>query len=106
MNKVFNTHLTKEEADYLEKRFPGKGLEYAEKLRARGLKVYADSYDQADEQSILALRDRLVAKFGKVDILVNNSALRGCFKGGFNGGEIAVGGKDTLGKDARYLTAF
>ena len=66
-----------------------KNEEFAEKMRARGLKVYADSYDQADEQSILALRDRLVAKFGKVDILVNNSALRGCFRGGFDGGEIA-----------------
>jgi len=66
-----------------------KNEEFAAKMRERGLKVYADAYDQADEQSILALRDRLVAKYGKVDILVNNSAMRGCFKGGFDGGDMA-----------------
>ena len=59
---------------------------YAVDLRKRGLKVYAESYDQGDEQSILSLRDRLVRDYGKVDILVNNSALRGCFSGGFDGG--------------------
>ena len=70
-----------------------KNEAFAEKMRERGLKVYADTYDQADEQSILALRDRLVAKYGKVDILVNNSALRGCFKGGFDGGALAPDNK-------------
>lgn len=59
---------------------------YAQTLREKGLKVYAEAYDQGDEQSILFLRDRLVKDYGKVDILVNNSALRGCFSGGFNGG--------------------
>ena len=59
---------------------------YAQTLREKGLKVYAEAYDQGDEQSILLLRDRLVKDYGKVDILVNNSALRGCFSGGFNGG--------------------
>lgn len=63
-----------------------KNEEYAAQLRQRGLSVYADSYDQGDEQSILALRDRLVAAYGKVDVLVNNSALRGCFRGGFDSG--------------------
>ena len=66
-----------------------KNEEYAAELREKGLQVYADCYDQGDEQSILALRDRLVAKYGKVDILVNNSAMRGCFKGGFDGGNMA-----------------
>ncbi len=56
-----------------------KNEQFADMLRQKGLKVYADAYDQGDEQSILALRDRLVEKYGKVDILVNNSALRGCF---------------------------
>lgn len=59
---------------------------YAASLREKGLKVFAEAYDQGDEQSILALRDRLVRDYGKVDILVNNSALRGCFSGGFDGG--------------------
>ncbi len=65
-----------------------KNEAFAQQLRDRGLKVYGESYDQADEQSIQQLRDRLVAKFGKVDILVNNSALRGCFQGGFDGGDL------------------
>lgn len=63
-----------------------KNEEYAAQLRLQGLSVYADSYDQGDEQSILALRDRLVATYSKVDVLVNNSALRGCFRGGFDSG--------------------
>lgn len=63
-----------------------KNEEYAATLREKGLAVYAESYDQGDEQSMLDLRDRLVAAYGKVDILVNNSALRGCFKGGFDNG--------------------
>ena len=57
-----------------------KNEEYAKELRARGLEVYADAYDQTDEESILALRDRLIEKYGHVDILVNNSVLR-CMKG-------------------------
>lgn len=59
---------------------------YAATLREKGLKVFAEAYDQGDEQSILLLRDRLVRDYGKVDVLVNNSALRGCFSGGFDGG--------------------
>lgn len=66
-----------------------KNEAFAVKLRGQGLKVFADSYDQGDEQSILSLRDRLVEAYGKVDILVNNSALRGCFSGGFDGGTMA-----------------
>ena len=63
-----------------------KNEEYAATLREKGLAVYAEAYDQGDEQSMLDLRDRLVAAYGKVDVLVNNSALRGCFKGGFDNG--------------------
>ena len=59
---------------------------YAATLQEKGLKVFAEAYDQGDEQSILLLRDRLVRDYGKVDVLVNNSALRGCFSGGFDGG--------------------
>ncbi len=59
-----------------------KNEAFADTLRQQNLKVYAESYDQGDEQSILALRDRLIQKYRKVDILVNNSALRGCFADG------------------------
>ncbi|MBI3880094.1 MAG: SDR family oxidoreductase [Verrucomicrobia bacterium] len=43
---------------------------------ARGHSVHAEQLDQADEQSVLALRDRVLAKFGRVDGLVNNSVAR------------------------------
>jgi len=66
-----------------------KNEAFADSMRKRGLEVYAECYDQGDEQSILSLRDRLVETHGKVDILVNNSALRGCFSGGFDGGDYA-----------------
>ena len=63
-----------------------KNEEYAAELRAKGLNVYAEAYDMGNEQSIVDLKDRLVAAYGKVDILVNNSHLRGCVKGGFDNG--------------------
>ena len=53
--------------------------DYAASLRAKGLDVYADSFDQSDDESVKALLSRLEEKFGGVDILVNNSVLR-CFK--------------------------
>lgn len=59
-----------------------KNEAFAQTLRQKGLKVYAETYDQGDEQSIFALRERLVETYGKVDALVNNSALRGCFADG------------------------
>lgn len=62
-----------------------KNEAFAASLREKGLAVYADCYDQSDEKSILAFRDRVIEKYGKVDILVNNAVLRGCFKGGFWG---------------------
>ncbi len=62
-----------------------KNEAFAAELRKEGLDVYGECYDQSDEQSIIELRDRIKEKFGTVDILVNNSVLRGCFKGGFDG---------------------
>ena len=59
-----------------------KNQVFAESLRQKGLQVYADCYDQGDEASMCALRDRLIKNYGKVDILVNNSVLRGCFADG------------------------
>ena len=48
----------------------------AEEERQRGYQVFAEPLDQADEPSVLALRDRVLARFGKVDGLVNNSVAR------------------------------
>jgi len=48
----------------------------AEEEEKRGYTIHVDTYDQADETSVLALRDRLLGKFGKIDGLVNNSVLR------------------------------
>ena len=39
----------------------------------------------ADEKTILACRDRIMEQYGRVDVLVNNSAARGLFTGGFYG---------------------
>ncbi|MCC6354482.1 MAG: SDR family oxidoreductase [Verrucomicrobiae bacterium] len=43
---------------------------------AAGRAVVAERLDQGDESSVLALRDRVLARFGRVDGLVNNAVLR------------------------------
>lgn len=48
----------------------------ADRLTAAGLNASADRYDQVEESSIMALRDRLTQRFGLVDIVVNNSVAR------------------------------
>lgn len=48
----------------------------AASLRTRGYACTAEQYDQANEASILALRDRLQSRFGAIDALVNNSVAR------------------------------
>lgn len=50
--------------------------EAAECIRAAGGTAEADTFDQADETSVLALRDRLVARHGHVDVVVNNAVAR------------------------------
>ncbi len=42
----------------------------------RGGNVSCEAFDQANEKSILDLRDRVLTKFGRVDGLVNNSVTR------------------------------
>jgi NAD(P)-dependent dehydrogenase (short-subunit alcohol dehydrogenase family) len=44
--------------------------------RARGRTVEAEELDQGEESSVLALRDRLLARHGRIDGLVNNAVLR------------------------------
>ncbi|MFA5189207.1 MAG: SDR family oxidoreductase [Verrucomicrobiia bacterium] len=43
---------------------------------AKGRSVVAEKLDQGDEASVLALRDRVLKRFGRVDGLVNNSVAR------------------------------
>lgn len=43
---------------------------------ARGRTLVAEKLDQGDEASVLALRDRVLDRFGRVDGLVNNAVLR------------------------------
>lgn len=49
---------------------------WADELVGRGLKASAESYDQADEKSILRLRSQVQAKLKAVDVLVNNSVAK------------------------------
>lgn len=50
--------------------------ELQQALAADGLKIQVRAYDQSDEQSILNLRDDVLADAGQVDVLVNNSVAR------------------------------
>lgn len=50
--------------------------DWATKLTGRGLQTSAEYYDQGDEQSILLLRDRVLDKWGDIDVLINNSVAR------------------------------
>ena len=57
-----------------------RGLEKLQQVAAeetaRDFTEHAEQLDQSDEKSVLALRDRVLAKFGRVDGLVNNSVAR------------------------------
>ena len=48
----------------------------ADEETARGHRVFAEGFDQADEASILALKSRVGDRFGVLHGLVNNSVLR------------------------------
>lgn len=48
----------------------------AEEETARGHRVFAEAFDQGEESSVLALRDRIHERFGPLHGLVNNSVLR------------------------------
>ena len=50
--------------------------EIAEPKCKAGLSIHCEAFDQGDEKSILALRDRVMEKFGRIDGLVNNSVTR------------------------------
>jgi NAD(P)-dependent dehydrogenase (short-subunit alcohol dehydrogenase family) len=48
----------------------------AQEEREAGYQVTAFQLDQGDEASVIALRDTIVAKFGRIDGLVNNAVAR------------------------------
>jgi NAD(P)-dependent dehydrogenase (short-subunit alcohol dehydrogenase family) len=48
----------------------------AASLRSAGHSASAEQYDQSDEASVLALRDRVQDRAGALDVLVNNSVAR------------------------------
>lgn len=50
--------------------------EVAKKARSQGFQASAETLDQGCEDSIIALRDRMIEKFGRIDGLVNNSVAR------------------------------
>ena len=50
--------------------------ELAAEAQGRGLDVTALRLDLADEKSIIALRDSVIERAGRVDVLVNNAVLR------------------------------
>jgi NAD(P)-dependent dehydrogenase (short-subunit alcohol dehydrogenase family) len=62
------TFVASRDVDALEK--------LAAEHRKNGDDVTALQYDQSDEASILALRDTIVKKAGRLDVLVNNSVSR------------------------------
>ena len=53
-----------------------KNEAFAAELQAKGLDIHAAAYDQTDEQSMQALLETIMARHGRIDILVNNSVLR------------------------------
>jgi 4-hydroxy-2-oxoheptanedioate aldolase len=61
----------------------------AEEHRALGQDVTALQLDQGSETSIVALRDEVKGRFGRLDVLVNNAALR-TMKSGFKGEDAAI----------------
>lgn len=62
------TYIASRNVDELEK--------VASKLREEGYDVFALKLDQGDEKSILELRDEILKREGKIDILVNNAVAR------------------------------
>jgi NAD(P)-dependent dehydrogenase (short-subunit alcohol dehydrogenase family) len=49
---------------------------FASELTARGLGVSADRCDLGDEAGLIAVRDRLLARHGRLDVLFNNAVAR------------------------------
>ena len=61
---------------YMASRDVAKLEAQAEAFRGRGLDVQARELDQAEEDSVLTLRDQLHREAGGVDVLINNAVSR------------------------------
>lgn len=62
------TNMTSRDAERLP--------ELERQFQQEGVTVRAHELDQEREESILALRDRILAEYGRIDILVNNAVAR------------------------------
>lgn len=65
-------------ADMLE----AEGQATAAELSASGGRVFFQRVDVSDQDSTEAMADRVIAEFGRIDILVNNAAMFASLKGG------------------------
>jgi NAD(P)-dependent dehydrogenase (short-subunit alcohol dehydrogenase family) len=52
------------------------GQVYARELQSRGLSIEAEACDFSVEESISELRERLLSRYGRLDILINNAVAR------------------------------
>lgn len=52
------------------------GKKVAEEFREKGLDVYAMKVDQADHSSVMALKEEIITKFGRLNVFVNNAVAR------------------------------
>ncbi|MCC7421888.1 MAG: SDR family oxidoreductase [Planctomycetaceae bacterium] len=59
-----------------------RNQEYAAQLKARGFDAHGLQCDIVDPASIKALRDQVIEKFGKLDVLVNSALARDGHAGG------------------------
>ena len=59
----------------IAERDPASGTATAERLASAGADARAYELDVADEAAVIAVADRVVADFGRVDVLVNNAGI-------------------------------
>ena len=52
------------------------GRKAAEEFRSRGLDVHAMQVDQANHQSVLAMKKNIEKQFGDLDVFINNAVVR------------------------------
>ena len=59
-----------------------RNIEFAESLRQRGYDAHGLQFELGDPDSTLRLRDELLSKFGRLDVLVNSALSRDAYGGG------------------------
>ena len=79
-NKGIGLEITKELAEkgwtvILTARSQERGTKAAEELKTQGCKVDFQRLDVTDSKSINVLKDYLVEKYGRLDVLVNNAGI-------------------------------